>query len=89
MATSDRFLTIAGRWKQCVASAGLDKVLTRREQALAMMTFYAGFSASLEAGAELADLAEADAVHLLQALHIEVKQMEAMATHISSGRPAS
>lgn len=87
--TPDKFLTIAGRWKQCSAAAGLDKVLERREQALAMAMFFAGFSASLEAGIEIAAYPQEEAMQLLQLLHVEVKQVEAMLAHYTSGRPAS
>jgi hypothetical protein len=84
-----QILTIAGRWKQHVQASGIDRTLPRREQALAMLMFYAGFAASLEAGLELAELPEEEAAQLLQLLHTEVKQVEAMASHLVSGRPAS
>lgn len=83
-----QFLTIAGRWKRNAAISGIDK-FPRKEQALAMMMFYAGFSAALEANLEIAEFPEDEAVQLMQALDTEVKQIEAMATHLFSGRPAS
>lgn len=82
---SGQFLTIAGRWKQHVAASGLDKTLPRKEQAHAMLMFYAGFSAALEATSEVATFEEAEAVQLLQALHVEVKQVEAMAARLVIG----
>lgn len=89
MGAPTQFLTVAGRWKQHVAASGIDKALPRREQALAMLMFYAGFSAALDAGLKIADLPDADAVHLLVALQAEVKQMEAMAARILSGTVTS
>lgn len=79
------FLTIAGRWKQHFEASGLDKALPRREQALAMLMFYAGFGAALDATLEIADLSDQEAVHLLTALHSEIKQLEAMAGRILGG----
>lgn len=83
--SGQQFLTIAGRWRQHVASSGIDKALPKREQGLAMMMFYAGFSAALEAGIEVAEFPEDEAVQLLSALHTEVKQVEALATRALGG----
>jgi hypothetical protein len=80
-----QYATIAGRWKHHVAASGIDKTLPRKEQALAMLMFYAGFSAALDATTELAAFDEAEAVQILQALHTEVKQVEAMATRLLTG----
>lgn len=82
---SAQFLTVAGRWKQHVAASGIDKVLPRKEQALALMMFYAGFSAALDAAMEVAAFEETEAVQLLQALRTEVQQVEAMATRLIGG----
>lgn len=79
------FPTIAGRWKQHVEASGIDKALPRREQSLAMLMFYAGFSAALDATMEVADFPELDAMQLLSAMHTEVKQVEAMATRVLGG----
>ncbi len=78
--SAQQFLTIAGRWKQHVAASGIDKSLPQRELGLAMLMFYAGFSAALDATLEASDFPEEDAMHLLQAMHTEVEQVEAMAT---------
>lgn len=77
-----QFLTIAGRWKQHTEVSGLNKALPRREQALAMMMFYAGFSAALEATVELADFEEEDAMRLLSALHAEKDQVTSLAERL-------
>jgi len=83
--SAGEFLTIAGRWQQHVAASGLDTKLPRREQGLAMLMFYAGFSASLEATMQVAEFPEDQAMQLLAALHKEVQQVEAMATRILGG----
>lgn len=75
-----QFQTIAGRWKQHVAASGIDKALTKHELGLAMLMFYAGFSAALDATWEVSDFQEDDAMRLLSAMHTEVEQLEAMAT---------
>jgi hypothetical protein len=85
----DQFLTIKGRWARCVAASGLDKILSRREQALAMMCFYSGFSACIEANVEMAELPDDQVAQLIAALQLKVHQVEAMATQIFSGRPMS
>ena len=77
-------LTIAGRWRQAQQASGLDKALSRRDQSLAMLMFYAGFSAALEANLEIAELTEKDGVHVLQALMLEVKQVEGMAQRLGA-----
>lgn len=87
--SAQQFLTIAGRWKQHVEASGIDKALPRREQGLAMLMFYAGFSAALDAGLEVAEFPEDEAMQLLTAMHTEVKQIEAMATRILGGVQAS
>ena len=87
-ANTGEFLTIAGRWKHAAKVSGMDK-LPRGEQALAMMMFYAGFSASLEAGIELANIDERAAVGILQALHREVETVSAMADKVFSGAEPS
>lgn len=85
-----KFLTIAGRWRQHVAVSGIDKKLPLREQSLAMMMFYAGFAAALEAQLEIADCDEAEAIRLLSAMHTESQQVCALAERaLSGGAPAS
>lgn len=79
-----QFLTIAGRWKQHVAASGMCS-LPKREQSLAMLMFYAGFSAALDANLEVAEFPEAEAVQLLQALSTEVQQIEAIAARVLGG----
>lgn len=75
-----QFMTIAGRWRK---HEEILKHLPKRERALAMMMFYAGFSASLEAGLELAEIDDdAECVRLLQCMHEEVKMVEAMAVRV-------
>lgn len=88
MSTQD-FLTVAGRWRQHVAASGLDSALPRRELALAMMMFYAGFGAALDASLEVADFDELEAVHLLHALRIEIEQVAAIATRSLGGAQPS
>ena len=83
------FLTVAGRWKHHVQASKIDRSLTRREQALAMLMFYAGFSAALDATMEVAEFDEQEAVQLLQALRTEIQQVEAMASHLLSGKRCS
>lgn len=80
-----QFLSIAGRWRQHVAASGIDKSLPKHEQSLAVLMFYAGFSAALDANLEIAELEEDEAVQILIALDAEVKQIEAMAARILSG----
>ena len=87
--SAQHFLTIAGRWRQHVEASGIDKALPRREQGLAMLMFYAGFSAALDAGLEVAEFPEDEAMQLLSAMHTEVKQVEAMATRVLSAGLAS
>lgn len=89
MSSSAQFLTVAGRWKQHVQESGIDKALPRREQGLAMLMFYAGFSAALEAALEVAAFEEAEGVQLLQALRTEVQQVEAMAARLLGGGAVS
>lgn len=89
MSGPNQILTIAGRWKQHSQASGLEQKLPKRERTMAMLMFYAGFSAGLEAMNEIAALDEKDAVQLLQALHIEVLQLEAMATRqFAAGMPS-
>ena len=76
--SAQKFLTIAGRWREHVKASGIDKALPKREQGLAMMMFYAGFSAALDAGLEVAELPEDEAMQLLSAMHTEVQQVEAL-----------
>jgi len=84
-APTAQFRTVAGRWKQHVEASGIDKSLPRKEQALAMLMFYAGFSASLDAALEVAAFPEDEAIRLLSALQMEVRQVEAMASRFASG----
>lgn len=84
-----QFRTVAGRWKQHVEASGIDKSLPRKEQALAMLMFFAGFSASLDAAIEVASFPEDEAVRLLSALQMEVQQVEAMAARVLSGTSPS
>lgn len=67
-----QFRTIAGRWREHAKAAGLEQ-LPRAEQAKAMLMFYAGFGAALDASIELADFHEIEAMHMLSSLHKEVK----------------
>lgn len=83
--TPTQFRTIAGRWRDHVAASGIDKALPKREQALAMMMFYAGVAAALEAGMEVAQFPEAEAVQLLQDLQNEVKMVESLAVKLLGG----
>ena len=83
--TDKSFRTIAGRWRDHVAASGIDKSMPRREQALAMLMFYAGFAAALDAGLEVAEFPEREAMQLLTAMHTEVKQIEALATRVLGG----
>jgi hypothetical protein len=79
------FLTIAGRWKQQVHASRIYETLPRQERALAMLMFYAGFSAALDAGSEAAAFPDGEAVRLLAALHTELQQVESMATRVLGG----
>lgn len=81
----NEFLTIAGRWKHLVTASGIDKALPRKEQGLAMLTFYAEFSAALDAAMEVAAFEEDEAMQLLDALRTEAKQVEALASRILGG----
>lgn len=78
--SAQQFQTIAGRWKQHVAASGIDKSLSKRELGMAMLMFFAGFSAALDATLEASDYPEETAMQFLQAMHTEVEQVEAMAT---------
>lgn len=80
-----QFRTVSGRWKDHVAASGIDKTLPRREQAMAMLMFYAGFSAALDAAREIADYSDDDAVALLQGLEREIMQVEALASRVVAG----
>jgi hypothetical protein len=83
------FLSVAGRWKQHVALTRIDNILPPREFALATLMFYAGFATALEASIELADLSEDEAVRLLQALHVEIAQLTAIAQRtLMGGKPS-
>jgi hypothetical protein len=83
--SNPQFLTIAGRWRQHAAASGIEHRLSKRDQALAMMMFYAGFSAALDAALELAEYPEDQAMQLMMSLSKEVQQVEAMATQLASG----
>lgn len=77
MPTSPKpFLTIAERWREHARISNMDKALTKRDLTLAMVMFHAGFSASLDAGLEIADFDDDRAFQLLQGLHAEVKAFE-------------
>lgn len=76
------FLSVAARWREHVRVSGLDKALPPRELSLAMLMFYAGFSASLDAGLEIAEFSDDQAMRLFSALHTEVKQFEAKASEV-------
>jgi hypothetical protein len=82
------FKTIAGRWREHVDAAKLDR-LPRDEQARAMLMFYAGFAASLQAGMEIADYPEEEAMRYLSALHAEARQVEALAERLVTGVQSS
>ncbi|MGL4526737.1 MAG: hypothetical protein ACRCUC_07150 [Aestuariivirga sp.] len=84
MSGPTQFLTVAGRWAN--HRAILERAGMQREQlTFAMMCFYAGFAAALEAGLEIADEPEDSALVLLGALHDEVKSFEAMASKLAAG----
>lgn len=83
------FLSIAGRWRKHVAAAKLDTVLPKREQALAMLMFYAGFSAALDAAQEVAMFSEDEAISLLTKLSEEVLTVEAIAGRVLGGQAVS
>lgn len=83
--SNPQFLTIAGRWRQHAAAGGIEQRLSNRDQALAMMMFYAGFSAALDAALELAEYPEGEAMQLMMALSKEVQQVESMAAQLLSG----
>lgn len=80
--TPKPFPTIAERWREHVRISGLDKALPKRELTLAMLMFYAGFSACLDAGLEIAEHSDDQAMQLLQAMHVEVKQLESKAGEV-------
>ena len=86
--SAQQFMTIAGRWRHHVEASGLH-VLPRPELARCMLMFYAGFSAALDAGLEVAEFEEEEAMRLLSALHREVEQLEAVASRLASGGLAS
>lgn len=79
--TPTQFRTIAERWRDHVAVSGIDKALLKQELALAILMFYAGFSAALDAGTEVAAFSDAEAVQLLQALQNEVKKLLGGGSH--------
>lgn len=84
-----QFRTISGRWKQHVAATGIDHSLSRRQQSLAMLMFYAGFSAGLDAVIEMSEFPENEAMHLMQSLQGEITQVEAIANQMVTGvRPS-
>lgn len=83
--STGQFLSIAGRWQQHVKATGIDKTLPRKELGLAMLMFYAGFSAALDATAETADYPEGEAVQLLSLMHTEVQQLAGVAELMTSG----
>lgn len=85
MSNTKPFLSVKGRWARCVARSGLDKVADSQTQGLAMMTFYAGFAACLEATTELGDLPEHEACRLLAALHHEMALVRGVAEQAMSG----
>lgn len=82
---SKDFLTVAGRWRQHVAGSNLEKLVPEHIQTLAMLMFYAGFAASLDATMEAAELPEPEAMRVLDSLHTEVDQLAAMATRAMAG----
>lgn len=74
--------SITGRWKQHAAVSGIDK-WPAKEKSLAMMMFFAGFSAAFEAfTGEVADLPEAQAMHVMSAMQQEIAQIESLASQI-------
>lgn len=69
MSTAPRtFLTIAGRWKTHEAILA---DVSQRDRTIAMMMFYAGFAAALDACGEIAEFDENTGCQLLTALHRE------------------
>ena len=70
---------------RCMARSGLDKVADSQTQGLAMMTFYAGFAACLEATLELGDRPDDEAQRLLAALHHEMAMVRGVAERAMSG----
>lgn len=85
MSTHPPFLSVKGRWARCMARSGLDKVADSQTQGLAMMTFYAGFAACLEATLELGDRPDDEAQRLLAALHHEMAMVRGVAERAMSG----
>lgn len=83
------FLSIAGRWQQHVKASGIDRTLPKKELGLAMLMFYAGFSAALDATIETADYPEDEAIRLLNLLHTEVQQIAGVAERLTSGNVPS
>lgn len=79
------FPTIAGRWQMHVEASGIDKALSRRDQSLAMLMFYAGFSAALDANLEVAEFPEDEAMQLFRLMHDEVKLIETIAAKLLGG----
>ena len=86
--TKRKFLTIAGRYRQSAQAAEFAK-LPERERTLALIVFYAGFAAALEATKELAEFDEDEALEIICAMAEEAQQFAAVVTRASEGKPPS
>lgn len=83
---SSKFLSIKGRFeKQRPQLASLPP----KEQALCLIMFYAGFAACLEAGLELADIEERQAVNYLDQLHAEAKLLAGLVNTVFGTPPTA
>lgn len=79
-----QFRTVAGRWKHASEVSGLASKLPKAELTLAMMMFYAGFQASMEAFMEIADnYSEEDGAGIMQLLHEELEKFTQLASMVS------
>jgi len=76
-----QIMTIAGRWRHHAAASGMVNSMSTRDQTLAMLMFYAGFSAALDAMLEVADVASDDrhGARLIEALRRESELVAATA----------
>lgn len=84
MSDPARVHTVAGRWRLHVNASGMEQVLSKQEQGLAMLMFYAGFGAALDAALELAEFEEETAVFFLEAMRREIDDLKDRATLILS-----
>lgn len=84
--TPDRtkFKTIAGRWKEHAAASQLDLHLSKKDQTMALMMFFAGFGAALDATVEAAEFPEDEAIAILELLQEEFKSFTILACQVSN-----